>query len=92
MNDAEDQLLSRGLKNSQHDLWLYGTEYDDDILLTFEFNSAILKAESIELLSREFETVIIQMLDDPSLRISELNIALKEESSDDELEEFNFKF
>ncbi len=63
------------LRRALFDLVLSATEMDDDVLLNLDFATALFKREVLEAAMSDFRTLLADVIADPSVRISDLELA-----------------
>jgi NRPS condensation-like uncharacterized protein len=80
----EDLMLSTVRINSdavRFDLALYAEERDEELILCMQYSNDLFRADTIELMLKQYQNLIEAILSDPSQRMSELLASTREEHS-----------
>ncbi|HEY9261651.1 amino acid adenylation domain-containing protein [Chitinophaga sp.] len=70
---------SSGHRVSKFDLSLIAEELDGDLLLNFEYSTALFKQETVEKMIAGLERVVKQVIANPDIKLSEIDILSEEE-------------
>lgn len=77
--DFEIEDFSTGFNLAKNDLWLFGVEMKDGLILEFLYRASMFRKETIELLLERFAVLIQQVTENPTRRIKDLHIKLEAE-------------
>jgi tyrocidine synthetase-3 len=78
--EGDEEALDAPLNSfsvSHFDILLHSTKYHDSILLFFEYSTDLFKKATIEELSGFYMDILTQVLEDPDIRLKEIEINLR---------------
>ena len=87
-NDPLAAAMGR-LKTARHDIWLYATRMNDELLFALEYNADIFREESMQLLVKELETLAARVLQDSNKQLAAYPLSENAAVAADDFE-FNF--
>jgi non-ribosomal peptide synthetase component F len=67
----DDQSFDTGLRTAKTDLWLYASQYADGIRFEFEYNVALFRRETVQLLLDVLLELIDNVLENPHLKLNQ---------------------
>ena len=68
-------------KISKFDLTLQAAEMEEEIVLNLEYCSRLFKRETVERMTRHFLNILREVIENPEIKISEINMLSEEEKS-----------
>jgi amino acid adenylation domain-containing protein len=66
------------IKTSKFDIGLYGGEIDRKIIMNVNYSTKLFKRETIELFMEYFKNIVSSILENPGLKLSEIEVSSKE--------------
>ncbi len=91
-NQLTIQTFPTELKFAKYDLWLYGTKNEANYQFAFEYNTDLFTAEQVSEFSESFSKIIDQILSNPTITVSELELITAPAATTSENESFDFNF
>jgi acyl transferase domain-containing protein/acyl carrier protein len=91
--DFEIEEVPTGFSMAKNDLWLFGVEFKESLVIEFMYRVSVFKKETIDLLAERMNTLIDQVIENSSQTIRELHIKTATElrmEQQQEVIEFNF--
>jgi acyl transferase domain-containing protein/NAD(P)-dependent dehydrogenase (short-subunit alcohol dehydrogenase family)/acyl carrier protein len=91
--DFQIEEMPTGFGVAKNDLWLFGVECKDRLILEFMYKTVLFKEETIALMAERLHAIVAQVIENSSRKINELHIKTALElKMEQEMEVFEFDF